>query len=127
MARPGWLFFHIPLREYVTAYAGYSETPKKHEGEGTKGDPFGYGYMNNGSYRVMQDSGIIGAFTGHDHRNDFSIDYFDAANHMVLSYGLKDSDLNYHDPDKIGYKIITLPSNPSAFTHAAIKEVKKAY
>lgn len=124
---PGLAFFHIPLREYVNAYAGYTDDPELYEGQGVKGDPFGYGYMNNGAYTVMKNCGIVGAFSGHDHMNDFDIDYFDKENHMVLGYGIKGSDLNYYKEGQIGYKIITLPADSSSFTHNNIVETKVAY
>jgi hypothetical protein len=124
---PGLAFFHIPLREYVNAYEGYTDSPQTYQGAGEKLDPFGFGYMNNGAYTVMKNCGIIGAFSGHDHMNDFDIDYFDKDNHMVLSYGLKGSDLNYYKEGKVGYKIITLPSDPTTFSHTSITESKVEY
>lgn len=122
---PGLAFFHICLKEFVTAYQGYSDGI--YQGQGYKKDPFGYGYKNNGVYNVMKNCGIVGAFAGHDHGNDFDINYFDETNHMVLSYGLKESDLNYYQTDMVGYKIITLPDNPSSFSYSDIKETKVNY
>jgi hypothetical protein len=46
---------------------------------------------------------------------------------MVISYGLKGSDLNYYQTDMVGYKIITLPDNPSSFSYSDIKETKVNY
>jgi hypothetical protein len=75
----------------------------------------------------MQENGVIGTFVGHAHNNDFDIDYFDDNNHMEMSFGLKGTDLNYNDGDLIGYKIITLPKDPTTFNHTNIKEYKKGY
>ncbi|MFA6861630.1 MAG: metallophosphoesterase [Bacilli bacterium] len=121
----GLSFFHIPLREYVNAYQGYSD--KLYDGFGAKKDNIGYGYVNNGAYTVMKEAGVIATFAGHNHGNDFDVDYFDDDNHMVLSCGLKGTDLNYYDPDLVGYKVITLPEDPTTFTHKNIAETKFGY
>jgi len=124
---PSLLFYHIPLREVAKAYVGYTANPQIYQGRGEKRDNYGFGYKESGAYEVFKDVGVIGAFSGHTHINDYDIDYFDDVNHMVLSSGLKATDLNYHDEDLIGYKIITLPSSASEFTHANIVEYKVSY
>lgn len=124
---PGLAFFHIPLREYNNAYIGYTASPQVYAGQGEKREYAGFGYKNNGAYRIMQENGVIGTFVGHAHNNDFDIDYFDDNNHMEMSFGLKGTDLNYNDGDLIGYKIITLPNDPGSFDHTCIKEYKKGY
>lgn len=46
---------------------------------------------------------------------------------MVMSFGLKSSNMNYCDSDMVGYKKINLPSDPTTFDHSDINEVKKPY
>jgi predicted MPP superfamily phosphohydrolase len=123
----GFAFYHIPVREYVNAYEAHLDNPDKYKASGEMRENAGYGYMNNGAYTCMKEAGIIGSFVGHSHRNDIDIDYFDDDNHMVMSFGLKSSNMNYCDADMVGYKIINLPSDPTTFNHSDITEVKKPY
>ena len=46
---------------------------------------------------------------------------------MILSYGLKATDLDYHSENLYGYKTITLPEDSSQFSLASFKTVKYLY
>lgn len=112
---PGLAFFHIPLREYSDAYFRYIS--KQDEGHGKNGEDPCPGYQNSGAYSLFCTLGIKGCFCGHDHKNDSDIFY---QSKMILSYGLKSSDLDYHDETMIGYKTICLPDNTSDFSLSSI-------
>jgi len=108
---PGLAFFHIPLWEFADAYKGYKEGI--YTGREVNEEDCCVGYKNNGAYSVMNSINIKGCFAGHDHVNDSDINYKDE---MILSYGLKGSDLCYYDNVLIGYKMITLPKDSSKFS-----------
>lgn len=113
---PGLAFFHIPLKEYSSAYLGYIKG--NYEGQGkNKEDPCP-GYTNNGAYALFSSLGIKGCFCGHDHKNYSDINY---ENKMILSYGLKATDLDYYDPEELGYKEIFLPAKTENFSIQDIK------
>jgi predicted MPP superfamily phosphohydrolase len=115
-AAPGLAFFHIPLKEYSDAY--YRYISKQDQGQGKNGEDPCPGYENNGAYTLFKSLGIKGCFCGHDHKNDSDIFY---KSEMILSYGLKGSDLDYHDAAMIGYKVIRLPKKASDFSLASIE------
>jgi len=108
---PGLAFFHIPLTEYAAAYQGYQNG--MYEGQGDNGEKVCSPYTNNGAYGVLKSINIKACFCGHDHKN-FSDVYY--KNEMILSYGVKATDLDYHTEGLFGYKIITLPQNPASFS-----------
>lgn len=102
-------FFHIPLTEYEDAWHKYEQGIIN--GKGEKREDVCYGYKNNGALTILSQSNIQGCFVGHDHINNFDIDYPYYSKQILLSYGLKSTQLSYYDDDLIGYKIITLPMN----------------
>ena len=103
-------FFHIPLTEYQVAYDLYKDGQIL--GQGENNEPCCPGYTDkNHAFNWLKNCGVIATFTGHDHVNYSDLLYKD----MILSYGVKSSDLVYHQDDKIGYKLITLPSDVGEF------------
>lgn len=124
---PGLAFIHIPLREYIQAYDGYRSDPQKYLGSGDKLEPITAGYKENGTFDTFVNVGIIGCFCGYDHKNDFDIDYYEGKNKMLLSFGLKSTHLNYYSELKLGYKIITLPSDANNFNHTCIEKFYIGY
>jgi len=119
---PGLAFFHIPLTEFTAAYQGYKLG--LYEGQGENGEAVCSPYTNNGAYDVLKSINIKAACCGHDHKNYSDINY---KNEMILSYGLKATDLDYHSENLYGYKTITLPEDSSQFSLASFKTVKYLY
>lgn len=118
----GLMFMHIPVCEFVDAYEGYEQG--LYEGYGKNNEPCCPPYQNNGAYDIFKEMNIKALFVGHDHINNSVINY---KNEMIFAYGVKSSDLLYHDDEMIGYKEITLPSDPSTFGLANIKDVMVPY
>jgi len=118
----GLAFFHIPLSEYAAAYQGYKIG--LYPGKGENGEAVCSPYENNGAYDVFKSINIKACFCGHDHKNYSDIFY---KNEMILSYGLKATDLDYHAENLFGYKIITLPENPAKFSLDSIESVLFLY
>lgn len=112
---PGLAFFHIPVTEFTAAYQGYQLGMYK--GQGANGEEVCSPYMNNGAYSFFKSLNVKGLFCGHDHKNYSDVYYKDE---MILSYGLKATDLDYHTEGLYGYKIIELPADPMEFTYKNI-------
>ncbi len=106
---PTLAFYHIPIYEYKYAYDGYKKGT--YEGKGENNEDCCVGYKDTGAFNYFSAYNVIGSFCGHDHINYSDIMY----NNMILSYGLKSSDLCYHDDKLIGYKTITLPKDYKTF------------
>jgi predicted MPP superfamily phosphohydrolase len=115
---PSLVFFHIPLWEYVDAYAGYMS--KTYSGQGYNGESVSRPYENNGTYKVLKDINVKAVFCGHDHKNYSDIFY---KNETILSYALKATDLDYHSENTFGYKVITLPKTQKELTYQNFKTV----
>ncbi|MFA6830029.1 MAG: metallophosphoesterase [Bacilli bacterium] len=106
----GLAFFHIPLLQYTSAYEAYQQDSSI--GKGENREACCPGYKESGAYDCFKEVGIKACFCGHDHINYSDIMY---QNEMILDYGIKGTDLCYWDDDLIGYKLITLTSDTSAF------------
>jgi hypothetical protein len=113
---PVLAFYHIPLYQYVYAYDGFKKS--KYPGQGVNNENCCVGYKDSGAYAYFSKYHVIGSFCGHDHLNYSDVFY---NNQMILSYGLKGSDLDYHDDSLIGYKIISLPSDSAEFGLGSIE------
>jgi len=75
---PALAFFHIPLPEYHTAF----ESEAKHIGQKNENEcaPI----LNTGMFSSMLHAGeVMGTFVGHDHVNDYLVNYYD----IGLAYG----------------------------------------
>lgn len=101
------LFFHIPLHEYQNAWNeyvanGYSDTDnvKLHYGTvGEIGSSICIALEDDNLFETMQTvGGKKGIFCGHDHLNNFSLDY----NGIRLTYGHSIDYLAYSGIAKIG-------------------------
>ena len=85
---PSMAFFHIPLREYIDAWA-CEEDPREEalsNGQtiGIRSEKICAGALNSGMFSAMVETGsVIGVSVGHDHSNDFSAAY----HKILLSYG----------------------------------------
>lgn len=76
---PALAFFHIPVPEF-----DYAVTDGKHMMKGTKGEAVCCPKINTGMFAAMREAGdVTGIFCGHDHDNDYAVEYFD----VLLAYG----------------------------------------
>lgn len=104
---PSVAFFHIPLFEYVDAYEAWEASGVDEDMDSGFYQDSGiwHGYYNSGFFAKAKELGSTrGMFVGHDHTNNFAIEYQD----IVLSYGVKTGRGIYHDPEMIGGQVITL-------------------
>lgn len=73
-------FFHIPLREYIDAWADH-EDPREGSWSsaktlGIRGECICCAELNTGMFAAMKESGsVVGMSVGHDHDNDFAAAY----------------------------------------------------
>lgn len=96
---PSMAFFHIPLREYIDAWA-CEEDPREEASSngqtfGIRGEKICAGAINSGMFAAMLETGsVIATSVGHDHSNDFM-----AAYHKILlcygRYSGNDTTTNY--------------------------------
>ena len=85
---PSLAFFHIPLREYIDAWAprdnSRSDQMEKKTSQGLRGENIAAGAINTGMFAAMKECGsTVGVFAGHDHDNDFVANY----QGIALCYG----------------------------------------
>ena len=101
---PSLAFFHIPLHEYIDAWEAYQNGEA--EGSGVFNDSgVWHGYRNSGFFdRAKNLHSTKGIFVGHDHTNNFAINY----EGILLAYGVKSGRGIYHDPEHIGGRTITV-------------------
>lgn len=101
------LFFHIPLHEYKYAWDeyvknGYSDTDNVELHYGTVGEvgsAICVALEDDNLFETMQSvGGMKGIFCGHDHLNNYSLDYKD----IRLTYGYSIDYLAYSGISKIG-------------------------
>lgn len=109
---PSLAFFHIPLFEYEEAWNAYEEGLI--DGDGVLEDSgIWYGYENTGFFeRAKQLHSTKGVFVGHDHTNNFAINY----QGIILAYGVKSGRGIYHNPEQIGGRIINVHMDGSLST-----------
>ena len=73
-------FFHIPLREYIDAWADHDD-PREGTWSSTKtlgirGECICCAELNTGMFAAMKEGGsVVGVSVGHDHDNDFAAAY----------------------------------------------------
>lgn len=100
-------FFHIPLAEYQDAWYEYidngfkdTENVKYIHGVAGEGSNIVYpGIGEDGLFEAMTELGSTkGIFCGHDHKNNFSVDY----KGIRLSYGMSVDYLAYAGISKLG-------------------------
>lgn len=104
-------FFHIPLREYDDAWNVYTENGGENSENlkyyyGIKDEAVCFGAGKDNLFETMQSlKSTQGVFCGHDHANNFSVEY----NGIRLTYAMSVDYLAYKDIDKKGdYRGCTL-------------------
>lgn len=117
------LFFHIPNIEYRDAWnaaqynkeTGEYENPDYADSFGSLEEPICSPEGNNGFFDVVKELGSTkNIIAGHDHVNNFSIEY----EGVRLSYSLKCGPACYWNPEKSGGSTLTIGSDGHAtFAH----------
>lgn len=114
-------FFHIPLMEYRDAWNEYlangrkdTENVKLYYGDVGEKEPYVYcGVRPDGMFEAMLECGTDGVFCGHDHLNDFSLDY----KGIRLTYSKSVDYLAYagiqHQGDQRGCTMISIAQDGS--------------
>lgn len=100
-------FFHIPLPEYKLAFDNQSNKRigVRYENECPPN-------LNTGMYAAMFEAGdVLGMFVGHDHVNDYLVDY----NGIALAYGCWTGSENTYQRNKNGARIIELTEGKRSF------------
>lgn len=104
---PALAFFHIPLPEYSIAF-----NDLRHKRIGVRYEAECSPAINSGMYAAMLESGdVMGVFVGHDHVNDYLVDYYDIA----LAYGCFSGSATTYQRAKNGARIIVLLENERKF------------
>ncbi|WP_270090005.1 metallophosphoesterase family protein [Sphingobacterium sp. SYP-B4668] len=110
---PALAFFHIPLPEYQTAFDNLKNKRLgvRYEGEASP-------IVNSGMFVAMATAGdVVGTFVGHDHVNDYLVDYLGVG----LAYGCFSGSENTYVRGKNGARIIEIKEGVRAF-HTYIRE-----
>lgn len=103
---PSLAFFHIPLPEYNLAWN--DSTAKR---VGMKREKVSCPGINSGMFTAMLECGdVMGTFVGHDHYNDYIVDYYNIA----LAYG-RASKLIRQDNPVLGGRVIVLKEGKRQF------------
>jgi hypothetical protein len=103
---PALAFFHIPLPEYDLAW-----NDKKTLKFGKKRETVCCPEINTGMFAAMLESGdVMGTFVGHDHYNDYIVNYYDIA----LAYGRASKTRNQKKP-ALGGRVIVLKEGKRQF------------
>lgn len=105
---PSLAFFHIPLPEYRTAFNDNSlqRTGERKENECSP-------EYNSGMYAAMVERGdIFGVFCGHDHDNNYVVNY----GGIALCYGRFSGGNNIYHHIECGVRVIELTEGDKKFT-----------
>jgi len=102
---PSVMFFHIPLPEWNDAWDAAQEgSPEATLLCGEKRENVCCPDINSGLFdSVLKMGSTNGIFVGHDHKNNFSIDY----KGVVLGYGITSTDRIYYEKGIIGGLTLT--------------------
>ena len=104
---PSFAFFHIPLPEYGQAIAD-----PKTKVFGNRKEAGGEAKVNSGMFVNMKECGdIVGVFTGHDHDNDYALDYYG----ICLCYGRFSGCSNVYNHIQNGGRVIILKEGARSF------------
>lgn len=101
---PALAFFHIPLYEFADAYESIDSLPHDPNGQLNEGVSYPV-YRTDAFDRMKNECNVKGMFVGHDHVNNFTIEY----QGVVLSYSTRCTDQVYGD--KTGVTTIILDDN----------------
>lgn len=113
---PSLAFFHVPMKEYMTAYE---------EAKGTDKRLWGYQFVNEDGTPAVDDmmfekmvelGSTKGCFAGHDHMNNFEVEY----QGIRLSYGLS-CDHNIYMTPLRGGRLIEIKEDGSFTTRAVFR------
>ena len=111
---PALAFFHIPLPEYKTAFDDISN-----KRVGVRYEKECPPDVNSGMFTAMLEAGdVMGMFVGHDHTNDYLVEYYDIA----LAYGACTRGGESYKRSKSGARIIELTEGKRQF-HTYIREL----
>lgn len=103
---PALAFFHIPLPEYELAWKN-----KENQRVGKKRERVCAPEINTGMFAAMLECGdVMGTFAGHDHYNDYIINYYNIA----LAYGRASKTRNQNRPS-LGGRVIVLKEGQRKF------------
>ena len=104
---PSFAFFHIPLPEYGQAIAD-----PKTKVFGNRKEAGGEAKVNSGMFVNMKECGdIVGVFAGHDHDNDYALDYYG----ICLCYGRFSGCSNVYNHLQNGGRVIILKEGQRGF------------
>lgn len=104
---PALAFFHIPLPEYTYAFNDI-----KNKRIGVRYEAECPPYINTGMYAAMlQEGDVLGTFVGHDHVNDYLVDYHGIA----LAYGCWSGSKNTYTRSQNGARVILLQEGIKGF------------
>jgi len=105
---PALAFFHIPLPEYRMAFDNI-----KNRRRGVRYENECPASINSGMFTAMVESGdVLGTFVGHDHVNDYLVEYYGIA----LTYGCFSGSENTYLRTKNGARIIELKEGKRQFS-----------
>ena len=104
---PALAFFHIQLPEYKTAF-----DDEKNVRYGERLEKECAPELNSGMFLAMKEMrDVFGVFTGHDHVNNYIVDYYDIA----LSYGCFSGWKTTYVPEINGARVIVLKEGEREF------------
>ena len=104
---PSLAFFHIPLPEYAKAF-----DDEKNIRFGERLEKECSPELNSGMFLAMKEMrDMMGVFTGHDHVNDYIVDYYDIA----LAYGRFSGWKTTYVPEINGARVIVLKEGEREF------------
>ena len=100
-------FFHIPLPEYSIAF-----DDDKNIRYGERLEKECSPKLNSGLFLAMKEMGdVLGVFTGHDHLNNYIVDY----NNIALAYGCFSGWRTTYVPEINGARVIVLKEGEREF------------
>lgn len=104
---PALAFFHIPLPEYRFAFDNQKNTRF-----GTREEEECSPELNSGMFLAMREArDVMGIFTGHDHKNNYIVNYHDVA----LAYGAFSGWRTTYTPKMNGARVIVLKEGVKGF------------
>lgn len=100
------MFFHIPFPEFLDAYEYWEESGFDPAiGSGNKNEDVCCSTYNPGMFnKILEKGATTHVFVGHDHVNDFSVDY----KGVTLTYGVKSSRQFYFQEELLGGTVIKI-------------------
>ena len=103
---PSFVFFHIPIPEFLDAHEIYKEDSSI--GTGVMGERPSVQDENSGFFELVKKIGSTDAiFCGHDHYNNTILNY----QGVLLCYGMKTGYTVTYDRERVGGNLITVSSD----------------